>query len=328
MGNQKGVSLVGVLVAIGIMGMITGYILQISSESMRLQNYVLVRQSILTTKMAVVELLSTRAVCAANFQNIPITSLPLTLVAPNGLRTAAGVTVFTPGQDLENGKYQLTAIRLANWRAQGTVGADQFKGAMDLIVDFKPAQGISLSRVIQLSVELKGFTVGQVPANEINSCASVGNDINQPWTVTASSNIVYMGGNVGIDEPNPTQRLQVNGFVLAAGYLYPSDRRLKKDIEPSGGLEIIEKIRGVRYRWKKSGELSNGVIAQELEAVMPEAVVTSPSGQKSVNYSSLIAPLIESSRQLAEANRELKAELAQRQLEIQVLRDELQKSAK
>ena len=41
-----------------------------------------------------------------------------------------------------------------------------------------------------------------------------------------------------------------------------------------------------------------GVIAQEVEASFPEAVVTEESGYKAVNYSSLVAPLINAVKEL------------------------------
>lgn len=53
-------------------------------------------------------------------------------------------------------------------------------------------------------------------------------------------------------------------------------------------------MRGVTFEWKKDGTPSAGVIAQEVERVMPSAVKTNlETGLKSVEYDQLIAPLIE-----------------------------------
>lgn len=88
--------------------------------------------------------------------------------------------------------------------------------------------------------------------------------------------------------------LQVNGNVYANGYFHNSDERLKQDIQTSPGLDIVEKLRGVTFDWRKDGTPSAGVIAQEVEAVMPSAVKTdSSTGMKLVEYDQLIAPLIE-----------------------------------
>ncbi len=56
-------------------------------------------------------------------------------------------------------------------------------------------------------------------------------------------------------------------------------------------MELLKNIRGVKFKWKDNDRSSIGVIAQELENVLPQLVAdTDP---KSVNYSGLIAILIE-----------------------------------
>ena len=58
----------------------------------------------------------------------------------------------------------------------------------------------------------------------------------------------------------------------------------------------IARLRGVRFNWRDRppGETpSIGLIAQEVEAVYPEAVSIGPDGMKGINYSLLVAPLIE-----------------------------------
>jgi hypothetical protein len=88
--------------------------------------------------------------------------------------------------------------------------------------------------------------------------------------------------------------LTVSGNVTAAGFFHSSDASLKKDIRTAPGLELVQKLRGVTFDWKKDGAPSAGVIAQEVESVMPSAVHTDPkTGLKSVEYDQLVAPLIE-----------------------------------
>ena len=83
-----------------------------------------------------------------------------------------------------------------------------------------------------------------------------------------------------------------------------SDRRLKEDIEPlENSLDNILKLQGVSYDWinkEKYGQSQQiGLIAQDLEKVYPQAVVTdSKSGLKSVAYDHLVAPLIEAFKSL------------------------------
>jgi hypothetical protein len=101
--------------------------------------------------------------------------------------------------------------------------------------------------------------------------------------------------------------LSVSGNIWAGATELMSDARLKKNIRTlEGGLEGIEKLRGVTYEWRPVferavgkdmsldiGQRQMGVIAQEVAMAFPEAVTVGAGGVESVNYDSLIAPLIE-----------------------------------
>lgn len=97
-------------------------------------------------------------------------------------------------------------------------------------------------------------------------------------------------------------KLDVNGGVRGISWTN-SDRNLKKNIETlSDGLGTILSIRGVRYEWKDSSKGTGpqvGVIAQEVEEVLPELVNTDKQGMKAVNYAGLVAPLIEAVKELS-----------------------------
>ena len=70
----------------------------------------------------------------------------------------------------------------------------------------------------------------------------------------------------------------------------PSDARLKRDIEPVGRLASGIGLYRFRYVW--SDELYVGVIAQEVEGVMPEAVLRGPGGFLRVDYARLGVPFM------------------------------------
>lgn len=72
-----------------------------------------------------------------------------------------------------------------------------------------------------------------------------------------------------------------------------SDVNFKHNIQNiENALEIIEQLRGVSFNWNDTGKKSFGIIAQQLETVIPELVNTNENGDKSVNYDGLIAFLI------------------------------------
>jgi len=89
--------------------------------------------------------------------------------------------------------------------------------------------------------------------------------------------------------------------VNATAFYTTSDERLKTNIQTfPDALRVVKQLRGVTFDWKKDGMPSAGVIAQEVEKVLPSAVTTNPTtGMKSVEYSQLVAPLIEAVKDIA-----------------------------
>ena len=93
-----------------------------------------------------------------------------------------------------------------------------------------------------------------------------------------------------------------------------SDARLKTDIHTiNDALGICGKLRGVSYKWLKDGKPSIGVIAQEVEKVLPEVVLTQqvldPTGEKevkSVDYGKIVGVLINAINELKAEVDELK----------------------
>ena len=84
-----------------------------------------------------------------------------------------------------------------------------------------------------------------------------------------------------------------------------SDIRFKENVRTiDGGLSLVDQLRGVRYSKKGSAVDQIGVIAQEMEEVLPEVVITDGDGVKSVAYGNIVGVLIE-------AIKELKAEIDQ-----------------
>lgn len=76
-------------------------------------------------------------------------------------------------------------------------------------------------------------------------------------------------------------------------YNTSSDARLKRNIRPAPDLsDVLKRISVVDYEWLYTGEPGRGVIAQELEAVVPEAVSQMPDGFKGVDYSKIVPYLV------------------------------------
>ena len=95
-----------------------------------------------------------------------------------------------------------------------------------------------------------------------------------------------------------SSNLQFNPFsgtLFAKGFTSLSDRTQKEDIRPiENAIGIVNQLTGVRYNWKNNtNKPSIGLIAQDVEEVIPEVVVEMADGLKSVSYGNIVAVLIE-----------------------------------
>lgn len=127
-----------------------------------------------------------------------------------------------------------------------------------------------------------------------NDYAEFGNDF-----------VVKGTGNTGIGTTNPTEKLDVLGTVKAVDFNSTSDVNLKENITTvDNALDLTNQLRGVRFEWKKDGKPSYGVIAQELETVLPELVTQ--GDPKTVNYNGIIGVLIEAVKELSAEVEKLK----------------------
>ncbi|MDM8560879.1 tail fiber domain-containing protein [Candidatus Parabeggiatoa sp. HSG14] len=104
------------------------------------------------------------------------------------------------------------------------------------------------------------------------------------------------GGNVGIGTTSPQYKLHVAGKIKGE-LVSPSDQRHKKNIHSlENTLSKLAQLRGVSFKWKDNAQNADtqiGLIAQEVETVLPELVSTDNEGYKSIAYGKLTAVLIE-----------------------------------
>jgi len=95
------------------------------------------------------------------------------------------------------------------------------------------------------------------------------------------------------------------GRLSATQFTSLSDVNKKKNIRPiENAIDITKKLEGVRFDWKETNSSSIGVIAQEVEKVLPELVTQ--GDVKSVNYNGLIGVLIGAVKEQQKQIEELK----------------------
>lgn len=134
---------------------------------------------------------------------------------------------------------------------------------------------------------------------------SVGTVAGTEWNVQYNNNLnlagapdfIYSGSKVGINNTvnDLTYNLEVSGSIRASqAVLSNSDERLKENIYPiDNALSRVGQIEGVYFDWKKGGTRQVGVIAQQVQKVLPEVVSEDKDSYLSVDYSKIVPLLIE-----------------------------------
>lgn len=182
-----------------------------------------------------------------------------------------------------------------------------------------PPGGITALTVLG-TTSASSIVTNNVWLNSINSGLSApATNTVALYTAGAEALRVIPGGNVGIGTTSPqyklditgnsniTGNLTVTGSISATGDVIaytPSDERLKLNITPiTSALDKINSITGVEYDWNTDLQLTHsghdvGVLAQEIEAIIPEAVITHANGYKAVRYEKIIPLLIQAIKEL------------------------------
>jgi len=158
----------------------------------------------------------------------------------------------------------------------------------------------------ELSAAISGLTIGNGTVTMAAGAGMTGGgafSMNQTNSETVTMNVI--GGNgITVSADAVTMSGSYTGTFTATGDICAySDASLKTNVQTiEGAMGKVDAIRGVTFDRLADGSTSTGVIAQELESVLPEAVQTDENGVKMVAYGNVTGLLIE-------ALKELKAEV-------------------
>ncbi|AOV62353.1 hypothetical protein CC030809_00163 [Synechococcus phage S-CAM7] len=187
-----------------------------------------------------------------------------------------------------------------------------------LLATFNPSDGSLVANKLTASSNFYlGLTEVTASGTELNyldgsltgtAVASKAVVLDASKDIAGINNIDIAGDLVGDGASNISgiNTVTAAGKMYALSYTSTSDASLKENVEKiEGAVEKVEAIRGVTFDWKDGSGSTAGIIAQEVEAVMPMLV---ESGEiKRVDYNGLVGLLIEAVKELSAEVKELKA---------------------
>jgi hypothetical protein len=158
---------------------------------------------------------------------------------------------------------------------------------------------------IGITTFLKGSSASNGQVITWNGSVPVWNDASSDFSVTddTSTDFTYYPVFVNATTGIPTQisvsstNLNFNpstGKFSAKQFASLSDRSKKTNINQiKNPIDIVKQLNGVTFNWIDNNHASMGLIAQDVEKIVPEVVTSDSKGIKSVSYSNLVAVLIE-----------------------------------
>ena len=205
------------------------------------------------------------------------------------------------GTDLASGQLVNGSFYIISWNASTSEW---------IILNAPPLPSYAtISYVDSSTVSVTGDTMtGVLNMNSANNLGYLkwynGATLNASWGAS-STYPIYFQNSAG----TAMFYSDTSGNITAAGNVTGySDERLKVNIQTiEGALETVKKMRGVTYTRRDSGIDGLGVVAQEVQALVPRAVQENGSGYLSVAYGNLVGLLIEAIKDLSAKVEELEA---------------------
>ena len=163
------------------------------------------------------------------------------------------------------------------------------------------------------TTEIADSAVTQAKLGTINTIGSTATKT--VWDTSTNTKIDWYVNSSNHMRLDQNGDLNVNGDVVAYSTSVASDKTLKNNISNiEDPIEKVKQLNGVTFNWKKNGKESGGVIAQEVQQVLPSLVseVTELNGEGShlaVDYNGIIGLLIETVKEQQNQIDDLKAHI-------------------
>ena len=232
----------------------------------------------------------------------------------NGIEASADVTdatnVTAAGALMDSELTSITDVKALDQSvvsgASPTFGTANFTDATNkrLMTDAQETKLDSVESNADVTDTTNVTAAGALMDSELTDLAAV-KAINQSLVTTADVRFDSIGVNTAA--PGTSGVIRAANDIVA---FYSSDERLKDNISNiPNALEKVESLRGVEFDWNDNQEVYEGhdigVIAQDVEKVLPEIVENRDNGYKAVKYEKLTAVLIEAVKELSARVKEL-----------------------
>jgi hypothetical protein len=187
-----------------------------------------------------------------------------------------------------------------------TINGVSFNGAANITVADAtklPLAGGAMTGPITTTSTFDGRDVS-VDGTKLDGIAAGATNVTNNNQITNGAGYTTYTANQAVD----TSSSVTFSSVTAATINTTSDISLKENICTfENAMDVVASLRGVRFTWKKNGIKTVGLIAQEVEKVLPELIGTNAdTGLKSVSYANMVAVLIEAVKELKAEIEELK----------------------
>jgi hypothetical protein len=148
----------------------------------------------------------------------------------------------------------------------------------------------------------------KIPVVGADGVMEVGRYIDFHSTAADATDFTYRIDNVSDGNLSFSGSLSVTGVITCTDLNTTSDIILKQNIQTvENALDIVNDLRGVKFEWKENNKPSFGVVAQELQEVLPELVTN--TDPKTVNYNGIIGVLIEAIKEQQRQIEDLRARI-------------------
>ena len=219
-----------------------------------------------------------------------------------GISTIINISNSTAAADATTKANAAQAAAIASAEAKDVVRATQ----SNAYADTKKSEAVAISYSYSDTAEADAISTASgdatTKADAALAAAKVYADNGDANTTYTAGNGMTLSGTQFLMSGAYTGNFTATGDITAY-----SDDTLKTNVQViDGALGRVEAIRGVTFERIEDGSVSTGVIAQELKAVLPEAVHTDANGVHSVAYGNITGLLIEAVKELSAQVAELK----------------------